>query len=187
MRTIPRTAKNSALLIGASTLLLTTGCAVDDREYSPVPAGGDYAWYVPDEIPDWSVLEADDDSQGFLFDGCSVTLAHTEGQAARFDSEEEAAGYWTDMVAVQIGGNVAEATVTTIDPVELSTDTGETVELTSMEVFDEAQNSGARVGVHWQGDDELHYVFQCSEPYGSWSDGEGELEAFFENIKVVLP
>ena len=144
MRTIPRTAKNSALLIGASTLLLTTGCAVDDREYSPVPAGSDYAWYVPDEIPGWSAREPGDDSQGFLFDGCSVTLAHTEGQAARFDSEEEAAGYWTDMVAVQIGGNVAEATVTTIDPVELSTDTGETVELTSMEVFDEAQEAAEK-------------------------------------------
>ncbi|MEC3892747.1 hypothetical protein GTW20_08635 [Nocardiopsis alba] len=39
----------------------------------------------------------------------------------------------------------------------------------------------------WQGDDELHYVFKCSEPFGSWSEGEGGLEAFFENIKVVLP
>ena len=183
----PDSIRKPALLAGAATLLVATGCAQDDREYAPVPADSDYAWYVPDEVPGWSPSEPSDNSQIFVSSGCTITLSLYEDQTARFISEEEAAKYWMEMVAMQIGGDAEDAPVTVIDPIELSTDTGETTELTTVEVLDEAQDAGARVGVHWQGEDELNFVFKCGQPFGSWSEGEGELDAFFEDIRVTLP
>lgn len=100
----PEYIRKPAQLAGAAALLVVTGCAQDDREYAPVPADSDYAWYVPDEVPGRSPSEPSDNSQIFVSSGCTITLSLYEDQTARFISEEEAAKYWMEMVAMQIGG-----------------------------------------------------------------------------------
>ena len=179
----------TALLTGAALLLMVTGCTQDDREYLKVPAGRDLAWYVPEEIPGWySDSEYWDDSASYSGDECDLRLAYTEEQAdaPRYTAPEERARNWIGLTAMQLGSDLPAATVTTLDPVEVTTDTGELVEFTTVETFDEEADIGARVGVHWNGSDELRFLYQCATS-GSWSNEEGDMSDLLDEMRVMLP
>ena len=108
MPEIPDTAKRLALIPGAATLLLITGCTQGDatdeaapeseaaaeaeetehaseepqREYTSIPADGGLAWLVPEDLPAWTDSGGGDDGLAvFVRDGCSVTLNAMEGHA----------------------------------------------------------------------------------------------------------
>lgn len=115
MPEIPDTAKRLALLPGAATLLLITGCsqggAADEaapdseasaeaaaeeteqaseepqREYTSIPADGGLSWLVPEDLPEWVDSGGGDGGLAvFVRDGCSVALNAMEGHAKRSET-----------------------------------------------------------------------------------------------------
>ncbi|MGW5875389.1 hypothetical protein ACWFMI_02385 [Nocardiopsis terrae] len=214
MPEIPDTAKRLALLSGAATLLLTAGCAQDEetdeaapeveaavetekteepqREYTSIPTDGELAWLVPEDLPAWTNSGGGEEGLAvFVRDGCSVTLNLMEGHAEQSEElgrEPQDSALLSLTVAGDVyGDDLTDTPITPLDPVEVPTDDGESVEFTAVETVNEETDAGSRAGVLWHGDDELRFVQTCGVLSGSWEDGQEDVDAFLDDLLVAVP
>ncbi|WP_017603298.1 hypothetical protein [Nocardiopsis alkaliphila] len=207
--------KTTALLPGALSLLLITGCAqggetteatettpeeadvveeVEEpqREYDTLPPDGDLAWLIPEGLPEGAPEEdASVDVKVYMRAGCSIILGFMEGNAKYREeaghSIEDSALLWLTMSESPLTDDLDDTPITTLDPVEFPTDEGGVVEFTTVETVNEETDAGSRVGVFWHGEDELRFSLSCIHGVGPWSQAQEPLDEFLAELLVRAP
>lgn len=213
MPEVSDTLKTMALLPGAMSLLLITGCAqggeatettpevadvveateAPQREYDALPPDGDLAWLIPEDPPEWVAADGErSEIAVYANDGCGVTLGFMEGHARVREgvgqSPADSALLWISSPASRLGEEPTDTSATQVDPVEISTDDGGVVEFTTVETVDEEADIGSRAGVLWHGEDELYFILACGQvTIGSWSQGQERLNTFLDELMVTIP